>query len=227
VGVSVLVGVEVGALVGVGDGVFVAVGIGVLAGAGALSYELEGKDRYNQCSAFHLCNGGGACSLFAKRVFISSGSYNGNLGGLSGADQECQDLAATASLSGTWKAWLSNNTASAGGRLTHSTYPYILTDKMTKIADDWLDLTSASLSAVINQTESGATISAERQVWTNTTANGSIVSTSNILTCLNFTSSARLRFGRYGTNTLYTSGSWTNNAYGQCNQSRCLYCFEQ
>ncbi|MEM7138747.1 MAG: hypothetical protein AAF500_19375 [Myxococcota bacterium] len=42
-----------------------------------------------------------------RRVFISSGTYDGNLGGIAGADEECQGLAdASLRVSGTFKAWI-------------------------------------------------------------------------------------------------------------------------
>src|SRR5262249_42934796 len=42
-----------------------------------------------------------------KRVFVTSTTHDGNLGGLDGADAICASLAANAGLSGTYKAWLS------------------------------------------------------------------------------------------------------------------------
>src|SRR5215212_6677746 len=50
------------------------------------------------------CGAGGPCS-----VFLSSITYDGNLGGLSGADAKCQGLAAVAGLPGIYKAWLSDD----------------------------------------------------------------------------------------------------------------------
>ncbi len=42
----------------------------------------------------------------ARRVFITSQAYNGNLDGLAGADQKCQQEAEQMNLEGTWKAFL-------------------------------------------------------------------------------------------------------------------------
>jgi len=193
---------------------------------GGLTYERAEFDRYNQCPTYSLCNGLGSCSQYAKRVFISSNSYNGYLGGLSGADQICQNLAASASISGIWKAWLSDSTASAGGRLTQWNHWYVLPDTITKIANNWIELTSGSLLSPINQTETGATVSG-RTVWTNTGSNGSQVSTDTALTCSDWFTHAGSRSGGYGTNTLYTSGQWTNTTSDLCNKFKYLYCFEQ
>src|ERR1051325_3061527 len=42
-------------------------------------------------------------STIVKKVFISSGTYTGNLGGLAGADATCQGLADAVALGGTYK----------------------------------------------------------------------------------------------------------------------------
>lgn len=194
---------------------------------GALANQLDGQDLFNQCPQFYLCNGQGSCSLHAKKVFISSQNYKGNLGGLPGADSSCQTLATTASLSGTWKAWLSDNATSAASRLTHSVYPYILVDEMTKIADSWSNLTTSTLSAAISKTENGLTILTGREVWTNTKPDGSQAGTTNQFTCSNWTSKAGSGNGRYGIHTSYTSGQWSDFASDGCNKAKYLYCFEQ
>ena len=100
-----------------------------------------------------LCGGGAS-----KCVFLSSTNQNGNLGGLTGADRICQNLAdADGSLAapGTYKAWLSTAAAPAAARLTHATVPYKLVDGTT-IATNWDDLTDRALAAPINVTEGAA-----------------------------------------------------------------------
>src|SRR3989344_7858176 len=44
-----------------------------------------------------------------KYVFLTSTIYDGNLGGISGADAKCQARANTFNLGGTWKAWISDS----------------------------------------------------------------------------------------------------------------------
>jgi len=44
-----------------------------------------------------------------KKVFVSSQTYVGNLGGVAGADSLCQGLATAAGLTGTFKAFLSDS----------------------------------------------------------------------------------------------------------------------
>ena len=50
-------------------------------------------------------------------VFVTSIEYDGNLGGLGGADAACQSRAAFAGLPGTYVAWLSTPTVSAHSRI--------------------------------------------------------------------------------------------------------------
>lgn len=71
----------------------------------------------------------------SKTVFVTSGTYTGNLGGLTGADQECNTLAAAANLPGTYKAWLSTSNGSPSTRFVQSSVPYKLVDD-TVIAED-------------------------------------------------------------------------------------------
>src|SRR4051794_30232839 len=60
-----------------------------------------------------------------RTVFITSGGYSGDMGGLQGADQICQALASTARLKGTYKAWLSDSTPSSPStRFRKSGGPY-------------------------------------------------------------------------------------------------------
>jgi len=42
-------------------------------------------------------------------VFVTSTNYNGNLGGIKGADQKCNLAAANAGLEGTYKAWIATS----------------------------------------------------------------------------------------------------------------------
>jgi hypothetical protein len=52
-----------------------------------------------------------------RKVFITEGSYSGNLGGLGGADQICQQEAQKKGFDGNWKAFLGDEKVSAKERL--------------------------------------------------------------------------------------------------------------
>lgn len=198
--------------------------------SGAIANQLDGQDLFAECQSLYRCNGTGSCTLHRKRVFITSTSYNGTMGGgpggLTAADNNCQSRANAAGLGGTWKAWLSTGTKSVASRLTHSIFPYSLVDDTTKIADNWTDLTDGSLQASINKNE-GNIVTGSQAVWTNTKSDGSIFATDQRENCTDWVTSSAGRVGRYGLNDLYTSSGWTDADNTECKQSNRLYCFEQ
>jgi hypothetical protein len=97
---------------------------------------------------------GGAQSE-TKLVFVSSVRYTGNMGGLAGADTNCQSLAAAAGRQGQFRAWLSTLSTPAWMRLTHSAVPYVLRSGAV-VANDWSDFTSGTLRHAIDETEGDA-----------------------------------------------------------------------
>ena len=107
-----------------------------------------------------------------KTVFVTSNTYNPNLGGIAGGDSICQSLADTAGLDGTYMAWLSDDTLeSPATRFTQSEFRYVRVDGV-QIAADWTDLTDGLLDAVINVDETGATQSSTDKVMTGTEGDG-------------------------------------------------------
>jgi len=179
-----------------------------------------------RCTQGRVCDGSGACMSTTKRVFISSTSYTGALGGLSGADSSCQSLSNIAVLGGSWKAWLSNTTTNASDRLTHSDSPYYLVDGTTMVANNWAGIVSGSLLTGITINEKFQTVAPGTRVWTNTSAIGTRVSTTSQDTCYNWTVGDGAR-GGYGLNERFGSGGWTDTNYSQCRNAQRLYCFEQ
>ena len=158
-------------------------------------------------------------TTLANLIFVTSASYNGNLGGLAGADAACQALANDAELAGTYKAWLSDSTASAADRLSHSTRSYRLVDE-TLVASDWDDLTDETLSNPINETEFGEG-PVEDSVWTASQVDG----LSYFFSCSDWTD------GSEGSGTLgwsaASNSSWTDDDLFGCAASLRLYCVQQ
>ena len=108
-----------------------------------------------------------------KKIFVTSETYTGNLGGLAGADNHCQALATAAKIKGTYKAWLSAYPAyehSASVRLQHSKVQYVDTCSPSHvIADDWTSLTSGVLKYPITCDEAHHPIPRDEPtgfVWT-------------------------------------------------------------
>jgi len=174
-----------------------------------------------------------------KRVFITSTSSNGNMGGLSGADNICQTRAGAGGLSGTWKAWLSGGSSTSqyvSNRLSQSSIPYARLD-YTVIANNWADLTDGTLAAPININELGE-VSGAGQVWTNTTASGGAVNGTGGHSCSDWTSTGGMSaVGKPAEYTL-SAGQWTwgtsdgclggyGRCYQNCTASYPIYCVEQ
>ena len=98
---------------------------------------------------------------------MTSKTYNGNFGGLDGADKICQSLATTVNLwhGNNYKAWISDKVSSAAGRLEHSALPYV-SYHGNLIANNWNELVSGALLNPIHFDEYGHLT--EDKVWTNT-----------------------------------------------------------
>ncbi len=171
-----------------------------------------------------------------RRVFITSGDYSGNLGGLPGADAICNFVATGAGLSGTWVAWLSSSFASASSRLTHAAVPYQLLDG-TVVAPDWAGLTSGTLVHAIDCDEhgtfvpyNGATTPFSGVAWSGTAPDGTLLTGCNSTsgcTCLDWTVGTDASAGSFGLDSM-TNSSWTEEGYAYiCGQQYSLYCFEQ
>jgi hypothetical protein len=170
-----------------------------------------------------------------KTVFVTSAVYAGNLGGLAGADADCQSLATAAGVSGTFKAWLSDGTSTAAARLTHSSGPYVLVDG-TVVANDWTQLASGALLSAIDKTEQNGPAAAGTAssqacfgvacVWTDTNADGTLAQGS--YSCQDWTSQSANDNAVLG-ETSSTSTYWSSFATSSsiCDLTAPLYCLQQ
>lgn len=166
------------------------------------------------------CQGAIACE---RVVFTTSGTYTGNLGGILGADLECQKAADSALAHPRVKgrsvrAWVSTAGTSASTRLPHGTLPY-RSPTGQLIAASWTDLTDGSLVNGIREDERG--MQQIGNVWTGTDSNGS----ANPENCLDWTSSDNQVKGRRG-NLGANGGGWTQSPQDDCNTPNRLLCFE-
>jgi len=167
------------------------------------------------------------CSLSFKRVFVTSTTYTGNLGGDGGADSKCQTRADAAGLGGTWKAWLSTCGVSAASRLNHYDGEYRLVDGITRVADNWADLTDGTLDNAINKTEANQIVTGH--AWTNTQPSGNKQATNPTYVCNNWAIADAVFYGKtgqVGASDSYWSIDWYDSGFG-CNAQLRLYCFEQ
>ena len=127
------------------------------------------KPNLTACTGESICCNGVCCSgccgsdgpCGACRVFVTGLSSNGELGGLAEADGICQWRATAAGLPGSYKAWLSDGSASPSTRFrctapSCSAQGYRLVDAArTLVATNWTDLTDNDLLHGINATELG------------------------------------------------------------------------
>ena len=155
-------------------------------------------------------------------VFITSGSFTGNLGGISGADANCQDAAGAAGLEGTFRAWIAAAGVGPLDTWTQSPNPYVLRNGVA-VADNWTDLTDGALSAAINIDENG-TLSFAEFAWTGVQTTGAA---SLVESCGGWTSAAVTDIGEQG-NPSATDAAWTETlGNATCLAMRPLYCIQQ
>ncbi len=179
----------------------------------------------------------------SKAIFMTSGAYSGNLGGLSGADEKCQAAATSAGRTGTYKAWLSNFDSdlttgtvlvniSAYSRITGDG-PWYLTcrDVRKKVIKAFANRSSLQGSPLdfINCDENGMVRSAggEVYVWTGTeTGGGPEKKPRTTANCSGWTSTGGGFTGLAGENSSMLS-HWTQFLEHECAQTGRLYCLEQ
>jgi uncharacterized surface protein with fasciclin (FAS1) repeats len=210
--------------------------ISVGSGDVAINYESEitQRDVFTVNGVIHFLDGvivdvppSGANTV---TVFVTRGVFQGNLGGLTG-DEVCSNAATAAGLSGTWTAWLSDETTDGRDRIPDGEYR--LVDGTTIVAYDLADLTDGKLKAPIDQDENGNPWS--QSVWTGTRPDGRLYTDAfgASETCNNWTDGTN-DFDAVVGNSGAVDGNWT--AFGNqapltpqlspCSGFRSLYCFE-
>lgn len=151
-----------------------------------------------------------------KTLFLSSATYDGNLGGLAGADAKCQALADSAQLQGTYRAWLSSSTIDAVSRMTPSNKRYLLPDG-TKVADNLEDLADGSLDHALNVHETGVAAAGNPEVWTGW----------DYYHCADWSSNSSSTYGFVGIASA-ANGTWHYRYAQFCSRTNVrLYCIEQ
>lgn len=176
---------------------------------------------------------GDTTGTIVKRVFITSTTYDGNLGGVLGADAKCQTRAGAAALGGTWKAIISGALEQewAINRIGYNWWKLTLVDGTDVVIAPNLWSASPALLSPIVKTETGAVFTGAG-AFSNTTVLGQAkYATASGGNCQVWSSGGYS--GDYG-NIGYSSGSdasWISyqDAYAGCNGSyqKTLYCIEQ
>jgi hypothetical protein len=162
-------------------------------------------------------------------VFVTAGTYTGNLGGIGGGDGLCTNEAKPVPTLANrkFRAWLSDDSSSPSGSFQHTTPGrYVLVDG-TVVANDWKALTSGTLASGISLDANGKAFTGK--AWTGTAANGSQSGTLAISQrCSNWGSASAGPTGVSG-DIGATNSTWSYPISSpiDCTNSLHLYCFEQ
>jgi hypothetical protein len=153
-----------------------------------------------------------------KRVFVTSTTSNGNLGGIAGADAKCAAQATAAGLGGTFKAFISTGAIDAISRISDVS-PWYLVDRSAVVFPTFASLTDGTgpLVAITTELRGVAT-------FAYTGANSSGLATAD--TCLDWTLGGVVN-GRTGNPNSVASGTWIFAGLPLCGFVAALYCFEQ
>lgn len=179
------------------------------------------------------------CRLLGRIVFLTSEGYDGNLGGLEGADTLCQSLAATFDNKNAmnYRAWLSDSMGSPYLRFVHELkgdpnqvpVPYVMRNGI-EVASSFGELVVSGPFPGIYLTETDQVLEG-REVWTNTDRDGHSLKSGD---CNGWTSvDGEATYGVTWVSesspdhrSWVSKGYWTRVAPGSCSHKRRLYCFE-
>jgi hypothetical protein len=146
------------------------------------------------------------------RIFATSTTHTGNLGGLAGADAICQARASAGSFpnSAFYKAFISDSVTNAKDRfnLTGDLYNTRPSGSggMQLIGLNMADIIDQSIYNYVGYDESGSTISSVYNTWTATNSNG----TKDGVHCSDWSSSGST-YAKVGS-TSRTNGDWINDS---------------
>jgi trimeric autotransporter adhesin len=159
-------------------------------------------------------------------VFVTSATFDGNLGGVAGGDSKCQAAATGAGLGGTWRAWLATSTATAQSRLG-SARGWVRRDGQP-FADAAASIVAPAYQVFhpVRLDERGKDLSSETSVHSGTDQTGAAYfANSKYWTCVDWTSNATTDSAESG-DILGGSGSWSYDAALGCNYAIPIYCFQ-
>lgn len=171
----------------------------------------------------------GAAAAQTTRVFVSSSTHTGDLGGIAGADMICQELGAAVDAGSTWRAFLSTSTTDAVDQLT-TNGPFVrASDTSVIIADDLADLLDGDIDNPILLDESGNPVGPS--AWTGSTDDGTTDPAGGH--CTDWTTSQgglppqySGAFGNPFISVEVPINSWIAHGFGECTNAFHLYCFE-
>ncbi|MDD3021100.1 MAG: hypothetical protein PHX61_09035, partial [Alphaproteobacteria bacterium] len=166
---------------------------------------------------------GYADSAREAKVFVTSTTYQGNLGGLSGADSICNGRAAASSygLSSKWKAILSGSTMDAANRIPWNwgTLRNMVGDAV--VDGGFPDLWDGTLDMPILYSETGTQPTGTVRTTTHSTGNWN----SGKSACSNY-AAAESNWESSGGLANQVNYNWANYSEAACSYSYPIYCIE-
>lgn len=164
-----------------------------------------------------------------RTIFVTSQTFNGDLGTRDGGDSKCQSAAKDAGLPGTYRAWLSEEGVSVLDRLVTDAGPLRLVNGTT-VADSTADLAMAGPRTGIVLDErgkkrgGGACEDGGLIAWTGTGPDGAAPDMFG-MDCAQWRTSG----GNQGVAGVVgsTDDSWTSACQRPCGQQAALYCIQQ
>jgi hypothetical protein len=181
---------------------------------------------------------GDACGKIVRHVFATSQAFvAGEIGGLTGGDDICRNLATSAGLASSYEAWLGDDTGSPATRFPRGVGPYVLVDG-TVVANNWTELTSGMLRHPIDLDEMGGTPAQSTgsitrfTVWTGTTASGTAATPGGSCNDWSNSMGSSVTIG----STALTDQGWASAGFEEsdpgvtstvCGTAAAFFCFEQ
>lgn len=175
-----------------------------------------------------------------KYVFVTAATWQGDLGGVAGADDKCRKAALAAGLpnassANSYRAWITdskpnNQPASRFTKAPHFKYT-LLDPGQTVVAVGWTGLTTPPLLHPIDATETGGAVTTGsqcntyREVFTNTSANGTLLDPNRH--CLDWTSNNPSPLEGFTGSSGTVGLEWTKHCITGCSSLAHLYCFQQ
>ena len=156
----------------------------------------------------------------ATRMFTTSATFSGNLGGVQGANQKCQAAADSSSRGlsdARWVAFVADSTQDVRQLFPTGGSDSLLTVRGTLISFNPSNLCVFAPDNALGMDENGALVSGP--VWTG----GGCTGTGN--TCSDWTSTAGM--ATVGTSDSNTDPQWENSGMNSCSATARLYCIEQ
>ena len=160
-------------------------------------------------------------------VFVTNATFHGNLQlqapgfiGAAAADRLCTVAATSASLPGTFKAWVAGNPGISPSSRLNDSSPWVVNGTST-VAFSSKTALSGFPQAPINRNERGFLVTGTNDVWTGAT-NGFTTGAS----CNTWSNNMAATMGIKGA--LNNPAQWTSTGtMAACNSTARLYCFEQ